>query len=77
MSLPRVSSLSPPANARTRLAPPDSSILLKIFFAALAVRWAFALTMYALMGDDGLASARQAAGDSKRPKSNDALRISS
>ncbi|MBB5054237.1 4-amino-4-deoxy-L-arabinose transferase-like glycosyltransferase [Afipia massiliensis] len=54
MSLPKVSSLSLPASAGTPLARPDSSILLKIFFAALAVRWIYALAMYALMGDDGL-----------------------
>lgn len=54
MSLPRVNSSSTPRNARPLLARPDLSILLKIFFAALAVRWAYALAMYALMGDDGL-----------------------
>ncbi|MGD9838238.1 MAG: ArnT family glycosyltransferase [Afipia sp.] len=33
---------------------PDRSLLLKIFVAALAVRWIYALAMYALMGDGGL-----------------------
>lgn len=40
--------------AETRLARSDQSILLKIFFAALIIRWAYALAMFALMGDDGL-----------------------
>lgn len=51
----------PPKNdplTATVVTPPprlsDQSLLLKIFFAALAVRWVYALAMYALMGDDGL-----------------------
>ncbi len=55
MPLPRRNSPSAPtddAPART-----DRRILLKIFFAALIVRWIYALAMYALMGDDGLKGA--------------------
>lgn len=44
--------------ATTAIKPPpvltDRSILLKIFLAALTVRWVYALAMYALLGDDGL-----------------------
>lgn len=52
---------SPKANSPSRLAESealsarsDQPVLLKIFVAALIIRWAYALTMYALMGDDGL-----------------------
>lgn len=51
MSLPRVND---PAALTGPAARKDKSILLKIFVAALAVRWAYALAMYALMGDGGL-----------------------
>jgi len=54
MSLPKVSNSSTPDDAGTLQADSYPSILLKIFFAALAVRWIYALAMYALMGDDGL-----------------------
>lgn len=54
MPLPRVN--SPLADKAQALAPSllDRCLVLKIFFAALAVRWVYALAMYALMGDDGL-----------------------
>lgn len=51
---PKANSLSGLAEAGTPSARSDRSILLKIFVAALVVRWAYALAMYALMGDDGL-----------------------
>lgn len=50
----KANSTSAQAARGTPLARLDPSILLKIFFAALIVRWAYALAMYALMGDDGL-----------------------
>jgi len=51
MPLPKVND---PAALAEPSARKDTTILLKIFVAALAVRWAYALAMYALMGDDGL-----------------------
>jgi 4-amino-4-deoxy-L-arabinose transferase-like glycosyltransferase len=54
MPPPKVNSLSGLAAAGTPSERADQSILPKIFVAALVVRWAYALTMYALMGDDGL-----------------------
>lgn len=50
----RANNPSAPAGTGAPSARPDQSIPLKIFFAALIVRWAYALAMYALMGDDGL-----------------------
>lgn len=54
MPLQRANSSSWPAETGTPFARSDQSILLKIFVAALVVRWAYALAMYSLMGDDGL-----------------------
>lgn len=54
MPLPRLNNPSAPADAAPPLARTDWSILLKIFLAALTVRWIYALAMFALMGDDGL-----------------------
>lgn len=54
MSLPRTNSPSGIPETRAPLAHSNQSLLLKIFLAALVVRWAYALAMYALMGDDGL-----------------------
>lgn len=54
MSLPKANSLSASASTGAPLERSDQSVLLKIFFAALLVRWAYALAMYLLMGDDGL-----------------------
>ncbi len=50
----RENSRSTLAEAGALSARKDQSILLTIFFAALTVRWAYALAMYTLMGDDGL-----------------------
>lgn len=54
MPHPRVN--DPLATTSMTLSPvrADRSILLKLFCAALVVRWAYALAMYMLMGDDGL-----------------------
>jgi 4-amino-4-deoxy-L-arabinose transferase-like glycosyltransferase len=46
---PRTTTAATPAPSLS-----DRSLLLKLFFAALAVRWIYALAIYALMGDDGL-----------------------
>lgn len=54
MLSPRANRSSRLADAGTLLTRPDRSFLLKIFVAALIVRWAYALAMYALMGDGGL-----------------------
>lgn len=54
MPLQRANSSSKPAETGTPFARSDQSILLKIFVAALVVRWTYSLAMYALMGDDGL-----------------------
>lgn len=50
----RANSPSSPTDAGAPSARKDQSILLKIFFAALVVRWAYALALYHFMGDDGL-----------------------
>ncbi len=54
MPSPKANNPSRPTEAGTTSARSDQSILLKIFTAALIVRWTYALAMYALMGDDGL-----------------------
>lgn len=54
MSLPKANSPSARVDAGAISGRSNPSILLKIFLAALAVRWVYALAMYALMGDDGL-----------------------
>lgn len=54
MPFPRANSSSALADPGAPSAHKAQSILLKIFFAALIIRWAYALAMYALMGDDGL-----------------------
>ncbi len=54
MPLPRLNNPSALADSVPPLARTDRPILLKIFLAALVVRWIYALAMYALMGDDGL-----------------------
>lgn len=54
MLSPRANSSSKSAEAGTPLVRSDQSFLLKIFVAALIIRWAYAFAMYALMGDGGL-----------------------
>jgi 4-amino-4-deoxy-L-arabinose transferase-like glycosyltransferase len=54
MPSPRANKSSPFAESGTPSARSDRPFLLKIFVAALIVRWAYALAMYALMGDGGL-----------------------
>ena len=54
MPFPRANSPSAQTGLETPSARSDRLILLKIFLAALVVRWAYALAMHALMGDDGL-----------------------
>lgn len=51
---PKANSPSELAKTELSLARPDQSTMLKIFVAALVIRWAYALAMYALMGDGGL-----------------------
>jgi 4-amino-4-deoxy-L-arabinose transferase-like glycosyltransferase len=44
----------PPAESQQASAQSLTATALQIFVAALALRWAYALAMYALLGDDGL-----------------------
>jgi len=54
MPLLKANSSSAPSGTVAPLARSEQSILLKVFFVALIIRWIYAITMYALMGDDGL-----------------------
>lgn len=54
MPILKANNSSAPAGNMAPLSRPNQSILLKAFFAALLIRWIYAITMYALMGDSGL-----------------------
>jgi len=54
MSLPKVSSPSARVDVGAISGRSNPSILLKIFLAALTVRWVYALLLYHFMGGDGL-----------------------